>query len=240
MRSKMEVEHALIARYLDIVRLEDLGVLAAEQEDLAGLFVSSVSNEYLDSNRRVMIVGKETRSWIGGLRKVENFQDVETYIRHAMQRHAAYVQNPQTKSKFFQFYKEASRKMAGKTPALPGAVIWANLFCLSYKTQSPIRAIGQFERIKNLSRELLRAQIEVLKPDVIFFVTGASYDKYIKEFFKITEGRAIVKKSLWSFKADGIPCYRTTHPQWEKGRADRSQALALALSTVEFPDNEKS
>lgn len=39
MRSKMEVEHALIARYLDIVRLEDLGVLAAEQEDLAGLFV---------------------------------------------------------------------------------------------------------------------------------------------------------------------------------------------------------
>ncbi len=238
MHSKMEVEHALIARYLDIVRLEELGVLAAEQENLAGLFVGSVSDEYLGSSRRVMIVGKETRSWIGGLRKAENFHDAETYIGHAMQRHAAYLQDPQAKSKFFQFYKETSRKFAGNKPALPKSVAWANLFCLSYKTQTPVQAMGQFERIKNLSRELLRAQIEVLEPDVIFFVTGASYDKYIKEFFEISEGRAIVKKSLWSFKADGIPCYRTTHPQWEKGRADRSQALALAMSTGELPSTD--
>jgi len=231
MTSRLEVHQALTARYQEIVSLEELRLMASENTKLAGLFVSSVSDEYLSSHRRVMIVGKETRSWSGGLGRVHDFPNINAYLQHAMDGHASYLRKPQPTSKFFQFYREVSRQMVGdKHAVLPRSVAWANMFCLSYEGKSPVRAKDQFQKIETLSRDLLRAQIEILKPDVILFVTGPGYDKYLKKFFHISNGSVIHKKSLWSFSADKTPAFRTTHPQWEKGKTHRSEALALALA----------
>ncbi len=88
-----------------------------------------------------------------------------------------------------------------------------------------------FDLLKQLSRDLLKAQIEILRPDASLFVTGPGYDSYLKEFFEIKESLVLEKRALWQFEADGIQAYRTTHPQWEAGREYRSRALDCVTNT---------
>lgn len=115
--------------------------------------------------------------------------------------------SPPPSSKFFHFYKQVQRDVAKS--CVPGSVAWANLLCISYKKQSA--AVGlkkaqdvHFKKICEWSRALLRAQIEILDPQIIFFVTSPSYDKYLKSFIDIgideTGIREFVSKELWQFR----------------------------------------
>ncbi|MFZ6648493.1 hypothetical protein ACO0LO_22405 [Undibacterium sp. TJN25] len=190
----------------------------------------SVSDAYLESRLKLMIVGKETRAWTGGLHRAAGFRDEQSYVEFSMQAHADFLLMQPQKHKFFQFYRQAVNAVAVTEPAAGNNAVWANLFCVSSNANSPTDLPAAiFRDIRDMSRALLLAQVDILKPDAILFVTGPGYDRYLKEFFAITDGIVHEPRALWSFRANGIPAFRTHHPQWEKGRQYRLRALQEIL-----------
>jgi hypothetical protein len=114
-------------RYADVVDLPLLLRLAAQRE-LSGLFVPAVGDAYLRSRVRTMIVGRETAGW-GNLRTdlavAERAASIDTYLAHQMDYHQRKIGQIRATSKFFQFYREASRKVAGPQDRSAGNVpIW--------------------------------------------------------------------------------------------------------------------
>jgi len=64
-----------------------------------------------------------------------------------------------------------------------------------------------------LSSDLLKAQFEILKPDVIIFAVGSGRDKYIKETFGSYKTiKVIESKRLWHFEIGDTKCFRINHP----------------------------
>ena len=75
------------------------------------------------------------------------------------------------------------------------------------------------DRIRELSKEILKKEIEILKPDAIVFVTATrtnikQYDEAIKNTLdnNFSNSKVIRSKEFWIFEYEGIKCYRTLHP----------------------------
>jgi hypothetical protein len=118
-------------------------------------------------------------------------------------------------------------------------VAWGNLLCISHKKGSAVVGLKKnqdvhIKKICEWSRLLLRAQIEVLQPQFIFFVTSPSYDRYLKAFIDIDEtGRKVhFPKELWQFNAHGAHAFRTRHPRILTSSTHRKRAITLALETI--------
>ncbi len=219
----------LLDRYAKVVRLDQLRKLADDNERLSGLFVGIATDAYLKSPRKVLLVGKETAGWNRGLPHVRNFDTVEAYLQSSMRRHEREFAQPRPGSKFFQFHRRRTA-LAGSTD--PGSVAWGNLFCCDHAGGSPKKAKGQFGRISDLSRQLLRVQIDVLQPDVIFFVTGHGYDRQLKATVTIRCSKVHRPKKVWEFRVGKAVAFRTSHPQWEKDREHREDAIQIAMDAV--------
>lgn len=238
----------LLERYAQVIKLEDLRDVS-NVHGLSGIFAGSVCDSYFQGERRVMIVGREPRGWDEGTREGKKrsglmealaASDLRSYLGTMMQTHEKTVCGPPDSSKFFHFYKRVQRDVA-KCSA-PGSVAWGNLLCVSHKKGSPVAGLKKSEdahlnRICEWSKALLRAQIDVLQPEIIFFVTSPSYDRYLKAFINIDEdGRTVhVPKELWQFKAHGAYAFRTRHPRILNSSTHRKRAIRLAVETAARP-----
>jgi len=221
----------LAARYYEILansRIRDIYQMSPE---LDGLFLPSVRDDYENSSVRVMLVGKETRGWRKNCRFKSGEPVSEVAIAEAMSDHQRYLAKPGKRVKLLQFHRRISQRAAGNKSEAPLPVVWANLFCASYKKKTPISARA-FELLNGLSAELLRAQVDVLEPDIIFFATGEKYDPFLSGVFSAGE-----RKEEWSgkgnilrgFQRQRARCFRTSHPQYEKHRFWSDAALWLAF-----------
>src|SRR5262249_16896585 len=120
----------------------------------------------------------------------------------------------------------AAKHIPGSNPS----VHWGNLFCLSHAGGSPTNSKA-FHAVRELSAQLLRAQIEFVDPDVILFTTGHVYDEYVHSCFPDrASSRVIKKRCLWEFRVGRARCYRTSHPRYVAHNHWRDEALRLALS----------
>jgi hypothetical protein len=224
----------LATRYLDILQDAPLASVYPEANVLSGLFLPSVGEHYLSAQKKVLIVGKETRSWRNRTCTIKagRVASIEA-VTIAMDRHQNFLKSPPGASKFMQFYKAASIALAGGSQYLPSTAVWSNLFCVSASSKSPVKA-DSFSHISELSAKLLKAQIEILQPDAIIFTTGAGYDKHLKSFFPVrTDSHVVEPKALWGFKVDGVQCYRTSHPQWASGQTWREEALRRVIDSTQ-------
>lgn len=235
----------LLERYAQVINQEDLRELAAVR-GLSGIFAGSVCESYFNGGPRVMVVGREPRGWDegmkdgkkrAGLTEASMGSDLKSYLETMMQMHEKTVCSPSPTSKFFHFYKRVQRDIAKSS--VPGSVAWGNLLCISHKKGSAVVGLTKAQdihlrKICEWSRALLRAQIEVLQPQFIFFATSPSYDKYLKAFIDIDEtGQNVhVPKELWQFKANGAHAFRTRHPRVLTSSAYRKRAITLALETA--------
>jgi len=230
-------------RYAEVVDLPSLHRLA-EQRDLSGLFVPAVSDGYLRSRVRIMIVGRETAGW-GKLRTdlaaPRDSASIEDYLAQQMDYHQRKIPKVSGTSKFFQFYRETSRKVAAPEDRTAGNVpVWANLFCFDEGETRPDRNRAKSTaEIVRLSGALLRAQLEVLRPEWIVFTTGSSCDHHLREHFgDRVESKVHIPKRIWEFKLPlpgdgGAPthavAFRTPHPRHAASRSARAATVDEAL-----------
>lgn len=93
-----------------------------------------------------------------------------------------------------------------------------------------------FKVIESLSAKLLRAQFEVLKPNVAIFTVGSARDQFIKDTFHELETQSVIHpRRLWHFKIGDTHCFRTNHPRWSGSKRYIDEALALAKEVCTSP-----
>ena len=220
MASLGDVDQQLFAGYMQHLDLDHLGQLALDETkgSLSGLFLPAASEAYLRSDIRVMLVGKEPRSWgrpISGLVNSDRSPTtLRDYVRAQMQCHRAEARKRPGHSKFLQFRARLQACVSATKCNGQGSVAWANLLCVSLNRRSA-RFGKTGDRIAALSRKLLDVQLEVLAPDVVVFGSGYHYDSLVKDLFDrdYTNLPGIVPKEFWPFEARGLTVYRVAHPQ---------------------------
>jgi hypothetical protein len=214
----------LSERYLKIFEDHDMRDIYAGKGH-SGVFLSSPPDAYFLAKKRVLVVGRETMGWREAScpYKLGGHTDINSIVS-SMRVVNKFDSEKKSKSWFRRFYFRVSSQVGG----VENSAVWTNLFCVAFKKGSPAKSPA-FESIKSISQKLLLAQIEVLKPDVIFFACGYTGDSFIKQAFELTESEVLVPKLLWAFKIGDIQCFRTSHPRWLRGREARKQAIQLAI-----------
>lgn len=238
MEKKMNLNKQLAELYSDIL---DKTILTDKFENkqldtYSAPFLLNIDESYLNANKRILFVGKETNKWWG---KLKDFVETSNSIEILQQRYKAelfggkvqdkngnitkYKQEPNWNNSLFVEYKKIRKELLDN---VRGSLVWSNLLKFdNAKSTSYSRNTKDDETVVQISKEIFKRELEILKPDYIIFATSYTYDKIIKEFFedKITESEVIEPKSLWKFKVGNITCYRTWHPSTINYKATKNK-----------------
>lgn len=206
------------------------------------LDITTPKGKYLESDYRIVFVGKETAGWFNkeqrdkaGLININ--RQFNKYI-HALK----------------SIYKEHDFGAKHKTPFFKFIELFIGKFD---KTSSSNKSTGYLftellrhdEKGKGLSEALiheatynnnyiLRKELEILNPDVLIFLTGPNYDRYIKQtypnaVFKEIEGYSSNQASI----IKNIPNVRTAvriyHPRYLSYTNTTSEYSNLLINIIQ-------
>lgn len=209
-----EAKLELAQRYHEELKRVDLEDIYSDDYH-SGVFFAAPHESYFSGGMKVFIIGQETRGWRSNaceakLRQPISLNGILTSMESTLQFN---LKSPRA-SKFRQFYKMASERLCINSSNPSNAALWSNQFCISYKGKNAVKS-PKFRAIQYLSCQILRAQFEVLKPDIAIFTTGYGRDDYLKQCFTTYETIQIHKpKRLWEFMVGDVRCFRTNHPTW--------------------------
>lgn len=178
--------------------------------ELSAPLLISISEAYLSAPVRIMFVGKETNGWWG---KLGTYYAAEDALAALMKRYQVQMRKSKWPGRFFQMLSRTAQELTG---AQTDAIAWTNLMRTDWEHGKGFsRNSKEFSAaLTKMSQEMLRFEVELLKPDVIIFACGVSYDSVIKSTFPSrTNSESIVKRALWQFKIDETLCFRSQHPQ---------------------------
>lgn len=204
--------------YQTVLNQEMLAKFDGCSDGLTGVFLPSATAKPM----KLMIVGMETRAWNGSFNRIRD-GELRGYIEHAMQKHEEYQIKPPGRSCFERFHQYAAEKLGCPREEIG----WGNLFAVAYKKGSPKKDSKSFAAVQELSMQLLREQLRVIRPQSIIFVTGWRYDADLKRSLDglIDRSRVLEKKALWEFYLGDTLCYRTSHPRHVTAAKHREDAL---------------
>lgn len=180
------------------------------RDKLSAPFLLSVPEAYFSARVRIMFVGKETNGW---WRKLSAYYAVDGAFEALVAHYDKRMAKPRFTGGFWQMLRRTAHELAG---GRIDAIAWSNIFRMDYEQgkKSCRNSKGFSELLTIFSQDMLLREVKLLKPDVILFASGPSYDDVLKEFFPDrSESERIVPRALWKFKAGGAVCYRLQHPQ---------------------------
>lgn len=237
-----ELRSKLVAKYEEILIKTDQNLvfkdlrLTPDYTGFSDLFLTDAPAEWT-SGKRVLIVGRETRGW--GPKPPARYEDgITNLICRLMDTQSAHYEKYVSVAKepgmrFFHFVRNVA-KIVGK-----GNVAWGNTFAMDWKRSTPTkRKTPHFESLIDLSGSLLKAQIEILQPDVIIFAAGKGGAGVRRRFFPTNGAESVCSEprdfdgianaNLWAFKLYGkIQCYRIDHPSSRDERFQIARARVL-------------
>ncbi|TYG34470.1 hypothetical protein FW755_04900 [Lonepinella koalarum] len=207
---------ALIKRYQDILMNNDSVKRLLAENDLSHLHLGFVPENYSDEKVIVLFIGRETRGWKIG--DDINEYNLET-IKKSIAKSKNWFENPKLKRGhgFFNYVKQLEKD----NPI--ACFLWANIFACDYKKGCPTKLKDSilFNEIEILSVELIKAQIEILKPNIVIFASGNQGVQTRRKYFENLKpsgkriDESLDKKYLERFYFSDNPkiiCYRTVHP----------------------------
>lgn len=206
-----------------------------EASILSAPFLINVPEAYAMSDKKILYIGKETNIWWG---KLKHFIDYNDSIDILKQRYTAefeggfvtqskdphgkpkeYTREDWKNNAFFAKYKYFRKNITG------ASVLWTNLLKMDNGSKDYSKNSINNSNAREYSKDILLQEIEILKPDVIIFVTATStnlkkYDDAIKNTFdnNFQSSKVCEPKQFWIFEYNGIKCYRTVHPLSHKFR----------------------
>lgn len=243
----MSLTDTLKTEYLKILSGYDINFFdrTTVVEGIAGysdIFLPAAPAEW-KSGRRVMIVGRETRGWKRPA-STGSYDTLERHIDAMVECHTNFSarhgsKNKQNRGETFWNFMRSVGDIVGD-----GNVAWCNLFCMDFKDTMPQPGQPYYDTVKSLSAQLLKAEINVLQPDVIIFANGGASVLVRREFFPLSGPESVCtdwrpvgmfdKTKLERFTLYGsIDCYRINHPSSisRENRAARTLLLEHLRST---------
>ncbi|MEX9810519.1 hypothetical protein [Providencia stuartii] len=163
----------------------------------------------LELNKKIAVVGLETKAWVD---KLSSIQDVvlneDEIIKKSFEKYNEYKLF-KDKNKGFGWLVNAIHDISGESPA------WLNFFAFSYKNGSVNRISNKNklnDKIKDYSVLKLTEEIKVLEPRVIIFA-GNYFKKFDCLAGNLTKNRTIIKDGFYRVeKWDSMIIARVPHP----------------------------
>ena len=221
-RQVNDLQEVLLNKYVEILNKPEhqnlLRAISNKDNKLSNIHLGFVPEHYESAEHKILIVGRETRSWYDSKKfdeyHAENVRQLMSLSKDFIWRNLTGDLKRNTKgATFFNFVRNVAKRSGNE------GILWANIFAVDYKTKHPKHS-DWFEDIKTLSCKLLRAQIEILKPQIILFVSGDGGVAARRECFPDLSGsgqgiNGLNKGKLEKFSFEGdkeIICYRAPHP----------------------------
>jgi hypothetical protein len=221
MESKMTINEKLInlySRHWDALLLK----LDGEKKETYTnpLLISIDEEKYINSEIKVMIFGQETRDWWdkdGFARDIRKGMDRYKGFYWDQKFYAGYKKSAFWKGfRFFQNALNENYKERHMT------YIWNNIS----KIGKCHKKTGVTPRIREIEQEVfpvVKFEVEIIKPDIVIFLTGPNRDGDIKFHFPDAEflksNSDSTKRQLAKINSTKLPSLsiRTYHPAFYKG-----------------------
>ncbi|MHA2852278.1 hypothetical protein, partial [Vibrio harveyi] len=241
----------LIENYKNILSSINSSDFILGKDLYSGVFLSQPFSQYYISNKKVMVVGRETSGWntkngknsFNRIIQANQSNTLDTVISESLERYSWHLLDrkggdiKKSSSSWFQrFYLNLSKKL----DLNPHALIYENLYSWDFNGKSPKnRKKSEFSHIQELSVQLLAASIQSAKPDVIIFAVGCNKknDQTIKLLCNQHLGgyvnKEIVKGKYWEFETNDIKCIRIAHPRAQSNEHPyyREKAMDTVVTT---------
>ncbi|CAN7392963.1 hypothetical protein [Variovorax sp. LjRoot178] len=250
----MDLNQQLTTRYIAALEATDrdfIGTLNAYRpvpgKGLNDIFFPTVPANYAAASRKVMVMGRETRTWNYAV--ATNPRSLAEYVTCGMEKHASYRDSEHClHSKTHGSGLIRLLKAVGKATGAAG-LIYSNLFAVAHKGKDPRKNLAAWPHVRKLSEALLNIQIEILRPDVIVFANGIDSAAIRREFFPHADpddpkalqrctgshnwkSDGIATGHLWGFMLDDrIQCYRLQHPsaRFHQSNATKAREQLIKL-----------
>jgi len=219
----IDIQIQLNELYKDKLNKNNISSLA-DKELLSAPLLIKAYESYFNANIKIMYIGKETNYWLthssielnkrglNGVYDTNHNLDIDRLLeRYDIQ---MTQQENWNKHAFFRQYDNIKTKLVDRHTN-NGSMVWNNIFKMAYDQGKGYSKTSKnhSEKLESISKELFLEELNILKPNILIFVTGSSYDKIIKNFLKEYEtDKVIIPKKLWKFKYKDKLCYRTVHP----------------------------
>jgi len=172
--------------------LWDFNVDTALATRLSAPLLLHVPKFWSQSPLRILYVGQETLGW--------HHQEIKNLCDFRQAGHASidklyeryqwfnFANNGESaanyRSPFWRFFRELRRISGNELNGQNSTVLWTNLFHFSYDQQSVIKNAGNaLTKIQSYNRGLLSAEIQIIRPTHVIFVTGPNYDPELRQEF---------------------------------------------------------
>ena len=165
--------------------------------------------EYINSDLRIMILGQETNGWLQfcpeiPILKLQNW-NIDRTIKL------------QGKSPFANGQRRIRQYFSKYFPDLKSSFLWNNVVKIGLEKGKGFPG-EQLYQIEKQHFNLLNEEINILKPNVLIFLSGPYYDKYIFDKLGKLEMHSIPNfelNHLCEFKVPNVMCaVRTYHPNY--------------------------
>jgi len=152
------------------------------------LDVNTTFGQFLDAELKILYVGKENNGWMNreerkkyGLN--EDYSDTNVFLNASLELYKDFNLGRKYRRSFYTFLDmlfEEIRKRNSKT-----GILWSNLIRVDCVDRNNLYESYELKKKVILldGNKILREEISILKPDVVIFVTGPSYDDFLRESF---------------------------------------------------------
>jgi hypothetical protein len=169
----------------------------------------NISEGYITSRVKIMIVGKETFAWHGTF----NLGLADVIVDELMDLYRVFLRNTVHEgTPFWSFSRKLDKALNPNNKDT--SVAWSNLIKVDQGRGRPSKDI---EKIV-CGFPILEKEIEILHPDLVIFLTGYGYDGRLQQTFPGVEYEAVegaTDKELVRLKHLNLPLnsFRTYHPK---------------------------
>lgn len=205
---------SIVDRDQVIERLSDFESPDAILRELNGPFLIASNDQYEKATPKVVIVGQENNYWLDcdfltflSDQTLDDALDVYRKFDIAEYGHGSF-------GRYFSIFRD--RIYGTITDENRRSILWNNLFKLNHDGKSSISSPHE-KAILQIQGELFVDEIEILRPDVVIFLTGPNYDHIIQRFYPDTEFQEVDGHPLNEVamvNSERLPklCFRTYHP----------------------------
>jgi hypothetical protein len=200
---------------------------------LSSPLLLSITDAWLSSNYRILIVGQEVLGWAfepgqyydwphEPIRNFNDFKEHPNAVAELIEGHRAFDFAKHQPENYRGCFMRAYRKFRAELEAdVDGSVLFTNLFRMSVDGGSVLRnsTPEQLTLLREKQLGLLRAEITCLKPQVVIFFTGPTCDETLSQEFADIKFESMGLRPIRAFARlshpNLPPCsLRTFHPTY--------------------------
>ena len=146
-----------------------------------------VDTSYSEADIKVMIIGQETDRWHGKLNSRDKTVDMlmKGYFEYFYQISENGKKRGNrafwNKKNFRYFEVELNKYFKDKNKSV--SFVWNNISKIGNAGKSEGKAHRDIKALERSNFNVIKCELEILKPDIVIFTTGSSRDSYIKHHF---------------------------------------------------------